>query len=87
MGDHQACLSGIFWLTGSSSHHRCSSQKRPGKSHARERVERKHKGQRKPEVLRRETGWVGCMREVQLGRFGGALSSRRGRGVMKQAER
>lgn len=87
MGDHQVCLSGIFWLMGSNPHHRCSSQKRPDKSHAREWVERKHRGERKPEVLRGETGWVDCMEEVQLGGYGEALSSRRGRGVMKQAER
>lgn len=68
---------------GSSPHHRCSSQKRPGKSHASEQVEWKHKGEGKPEMLRRETGLVDCMEEVQIDRWGEALSSRRCRGVMK----
>lgn len=87
MGGHRVCFSGIFWLTGCSPHHRCSSQKRPGKSHATEQAERKQRGERKPKELRRETGWVDCMEEVQLGRGGEALSSRGGRDVMKQAER
>lgn len=80
-------FSGIFWLMGSSPHHRGSSQTRPGKSHAREWVERKHRGERKPGVPRSETGWVDCMLEVQLGTCAEALSSRRGRVVRKQAER
>lgn len=78
---------------GCSPHHRCSSQKAPGKSRAMERVERKRRKRReereemKLEELRREIGWVDCMEEVQLGRCGEALSNRGGRGVMKQAER
>lgn len=87
MGDHPVCFSGVFWLTGSSPPHRCSSQKRPGKRHAREQVERKHRGERKPEVLGRGTGLAGCMEQEQLGSCGEAPSSRKGRGVMKPAER
>lgn len=81
------CFSGIFWLRDCSPHHRCSSQKRPGRSHARKQGERKSRGERKPKELRREKGWVDCMEEIQLGRCGEALSSRGGRGVMKQAGR
>lgn len=70
-----------------SPHHKSKSQKRSGKMHAREQVERKQGGVRKLGVLRRETGWVDCMEEVRLGRCGEALSSRGGRGVTREAER